>query len=118
MIKNTSNEPHVSWLLGGNPNAIVAQEKEGQAQLVGGSQLPTDGLSKVTEKLLGVVVNSLSDGDPMFSDVTLPEGWEIKPTDHDMWTTLHDETGKERASMFYKAAFYDRSAFIRLTREA
>ena len=48
----------------------------------------------------------------MFWSVKLPEGWEIRATDHTMWNELIDNKGRKRASFFYKAAFYDRDAFI------
>ena len=35
-------------------------------------------------------------------------------SDHSMWSKLEDENGVEIASIFYKAAFYDMSAFMRL----
>lgn len=50
--------------------------------------------------------------DDLFWNVTLPEGWEIKATDHSMWNNLFDDKGRKRANFFYKAAFYDRDAFI------
>jgi len=50
--------------------------------------------------------------DDLFWNVTLPEGWEIKATDHSMWNNLFDDKGRKRADFFYKAAFYDRDAFI------
>jgi hypothetical protein len=52
--------------------------------------------------------------DKMFIEATLPEGWSIKPTDHYMWSTLLDEKGRERGSIFFKPDFWDRSAFVRL----
>ena len=54
-----------------------------------------------------------SKGDDLFTDVKLPQGWRIQPTNHSMWSDLLDEAGVKRAAIFYKAAFYDRSAFIR-----
>lgn len=59
---------------------------------------------------LGIEI--LSDSDDLFYNVKLPNGWEIKPTDHHMWNDLYDDKGRKRAKFFYKAAFYDRSAFI------
>lgn len=50
--------------------------------------------------------------DDLFYSVVLPEGWEIKATDHSMWNNLFDNKGRKRANFFYKAAFYDRDAFI------
>ena len=54
--------------------------------------------------------------DPLFRTAVLPHGWKLKPTDHAMWSKLVDERGRTRASMFYKAAFYDRDAFIHFER--
>jgi len=50
--------------------------------------------------------------DDLFYSVELPEGWKIKATSHSMWNDLIDNKGRTRASFFYKAAFYDRDAFI------
>jgi len=32
-----------------------------------------------------------------------------------MWSYLHDEHGRERCAIFYKAAFYDRDAFLTIS---
>lgn len=61
------------------------------------------------EKMGIVIVEAYDD---LFWNVNLPEGWEIKATDHSMWNNLFDNKGKKRANFFYKAAFYDRDAFI------
>ena len=50
--------------------------------------------------------------DDLFYSVELPEGWEIRATDHALWNDLVDNKGRTRARFFYKAAFYDRDAFI------
>lgn len=50
--------------------------------------------------------------DDLFYNVQLPEGWETKATDHSMWNDLLDDKGRKRANFFYKAALYDRDAFI------
>lgn len=44
----------------------------------------------------------------------MPDGWKKEPTDHDMWSRIVDEKGRERAMVFYKAAFYDQRADMRL----
>lgn len=49
--------------------------------------------------------------DELFYKVTLPEGWSINNTDHNMWNNVTDDKGRERFTFFYKAAFYDRDAF-------
>ena len=124
-ITNTADQDvHLGWLMGGNPNAIEAQEARGQRELVEKSfdsetqQLPrkSNSYSNVsaieTYKELGIEVLETSKGDDLFIDVVLPKGWRIESTDHSMWNRLVDDKGRERASIFYKAAFYDRDAFV------
>lgn len=57
-------------------------------------------------------IDIVEEYDDLFYSVILPEGWEIKATDHSMWNNLFDNKGRKRANFFYKAAFYDRDAFI------
>ena len=57
-------------------------------------------------------IEIVEDYDDLFWSVKLPEGWEIKATEHSMWNELRDDKGRKRASFFYKAAFYDRDAFV------
>lgn len=100
---------------------ILAQEAQGQRSFVGSDTLPTDInrhggydaraiLEAASVKFLDVVK-----GDEMFQYVELPSGWKKDGTDHSMWSKLVDDKGRERASIFYKAAFYDRSAHMSLT---
>lgn len=91
---------------------IEASEAEGQKSLVSSDTLPTDGLDAVVAacpqiKKLGAVQD-----DPLFTYVELPSGWTKKATEHAMWSHLLDDRGRQRASIFYKAAFYDRRAHI------
>lgn len=95
----------------GSSRSIEMQESRGQKELVESQVLPTEGLDKIH----GIVIGDKVPGDPMFTYVTLPEGWKKESTDHSMWSSLVDDKGRVRASIFYKAAFYDRSAFIRPT---
>lgn len=68
-------------------------------------------------KKIGIsVVDEENDGDNLFIKVKLPEKWKIERTDHHMWSNLLDEKGRRRASIFYKAVFYDREAFISFQR--
>ena len=99
-------------------DAILNQEAAGQQSFVGSETLPThmqDDAREVLEaagvKFLGVV-----DDDPMFQYVELPEGWQKVSTGHSMWSDLVDDKGRKRAGIFYKAAFYDRSAHIGVNR--
>ena len=120
MIKNTEKKPFAEWLFGGNPKAICEQEKEGQRQLVETSfestqQLPAKGNrcdAPEVYKGFGFEIIGPSDDDPLFLDVKLTDGWKVKPTRQNMWSSICDEKGRRRASIFYKAAFYDRKAFI------
>ncbi len=123
-VKNTKQDMHenpVSALLGmmvaGSTGFIESQEAQGQQELCNSEVLPIkieDSGKRILEKygvrFLGPVV-----GDDLFQNVQLPIGWSIKPTEHSMWSKLFDGEGRERAAIFYKAAFYDRSAFMRLT---
>lgn len=114
IVNTEKNGVDLSWLLGGNPGAIAQQEQEGQMQLVQSSCLPIESCNNAHEKLtaLGVVFKKAVVDDPLFIEVDLPEGWQLQPTEHNMWSQLVDETGSVRAKIFYKASFYDRAAFI------
>ncbi len=120
MITNTSKTPNYEWLMGGNPEAIEQQEANEQKELAISSQLPAiknfpyqSATAKELYALMGIKVLGKSKGDEdLFLDVILPHGWFIQPTDHPMWSKLIDDNGAIRASIFYKAAFYDRSAHI------
>lgn len=100
--------------MGGNPRAIEAQEKRGQEQLINSSQLPCECSKEDKAKLesCGIVFGKPLENDSLFCNGTLPEGWKKEGSDHDMWSYIVDEKGKRRASIFYKAAFYNRSATL------
>lgn len=66
----------------------------------------------VREQYEKMGIEIIDEYDDLFWNVVLPEGWEIKATDHSMWNDLFDDKGRKRANFFYKAAFYDRDAFI------
>lgn len=68
---------------------------------------------KIFEKI-GIKFGDSVDGDPMFQEVTLPDGWKKVSTGHSMWSDLVDDKGRRRAGIFYKAAFYDRSAHMNI----
>lgn len=116
-VDNTNKEEvHPGWLFGGSPNAIEAQEQRGQEDLVNSKQLPcqysVDEDSKEFLKRYGISVLRKSIRDPLFYDVILPKNTFIRATEHSMWSELV-QSKKVIASIFYKAAFYDRRAFIR-----
>jgi hypothetical protein len=125
--RNTAQDVQENPILGLVPaigeggSGIIAQEAQGQRSFVGSDTLPTDMrrhsgyntmeiLEAAGVKFLGVV-----EGDKMFQCVELPQGWKKMATDHFLWSNLVDDKGRVRAAIFYKAAFYDRSAHISLS---
>lgn len=91
---------------------IEGQEAQGQRQLVNSTQLPIQH-AKDWEILKSWGVVKGENVDDLFCTAELPPGWSKQATDHSMWNNLVDERGLKRASFFYKAAFYDRDAFLR-----
>jgi hypothetical protein len=89
------------------PGGIEAQEKRGQQALVNSDILPKQCPKKELQKL---GFKFLGDHDDIFLKVEMPKGWKKEKSDHDMWSYLIDDRGRRRAFIFYKAAFYDRSA--------
>lgn len=113
MIRNTTNHSLENLIAAMEPGGLEEQEARGQQQLAHDTALPTDGLSTLPPEW-GIKVGHEREKDPIFTDVTLPAGWRIVPTNHAMWSDLVDDSGAVRANIFYKAAFYDRCAFIRV----
>lgn len=121
-VKNTALNPDLMdklSILGGNPGHIERMESEGQKELVASAQLPRKcnsprTVTNIAEQYrkMGIQVLTTSKGDDIFLGVKLPAGWKKRETDHDMWSDLLDNKGRIRASIFYKAAFYDRSSHI------
>jgi len=116
---NTEKSPRPEWLFGGNPNAIEEQESKGQKEFVESTQLPrkTNSPREVKNTAeqyskMGIEVFTTSKNDDIFLGVKLPKGWKKVETSHSMWNNLIDDKGRIRATIFYKAAFYDREAFI------
>jgi hypothetical protein len=110
-----------SAMVMGGSEAIPHQEASGQRSFVGSDTLPTDiGRhsdydAKAILEAAGVKFLGPVEGDEMFQYVEFPQGWKKVATDHSMWSDLLDDKGRERASIFYKAAFYDRSAHMSLS---
>lgn len=93
------------------PGGIERQEAQGQRDLVNSANLPTEAPWKELAAL-GVIKGERVDD--LFTSATLSEGWKKEATDHSMWSKLVDADGKVIAQIFYKAAFYDRSAHMYL----
>jgi len=107
------------------PGGVELQEAVGQRRFVASETLPIAGLEwqygrgdqyevSPKEYLTSLGFEFGKEADDLFINVTLPEGWKLEPTDHSMWSHLVDGKGRQRAGIFYKAAFYDRSADFNL----
>lgn len=107
---------HFGGMLGGTDRYITDMEAAGQRQLVNSTDLPAEMNSGTDDDLiaLGFTLGEPHASDPMFRPATLPTGWSKQGTDHSMWSQVVDQHGRKRLSIFYKAAFYDRSAFINM----
>lgn len=101
----------------GDTDAVIgAQERAGQAQLVHSDRLPTDlHGDRADFEAVGFALGEPDPSDPMFAPATLPAGWKREGSDHAMWSYIVDQLGRRRVGVFYKAAFYDRSAHMALT---
>jgi hypothetical protein len=118
MIEDTSKRDSFTNLVGlvgmGNDAYITGMEAAGQAQLVAAtSMMPADGDWDALAAL-GFGAPEPTD-DELFVKTTLPTGWSKGATEHDMHSSVLDERGVERVSVFYKAAFYDRRASFHVT---
>lgn len=120
-ITNTSKQSASVHLAGslieGSSNYIENMESRGQQELINSTRLPaeargatwdSDGWAELAA--LGFVKGDLVEGDELFVEATLPEGWTRAADDHAMWSYILDERGVRRVAVFYKAAFYDRRA--------
>lgn len=120
MITNTSKLPpavHLAEaLVKGSSRAIEDSERRGQEELVASTLLPTKlHPGRAEFEALGFKLGAVVEDDPIFQHVELPAGWTRAGTDHAMHSHILDAKGRERASVFYKAAFYDRHAHASLT---
>lgn len=129
-VRNTSNPDEVQAFAYGellesttsrdyDPSAgILRQEAQGQRELATADVLPSkvDAESRTALEAAGVVFGEAVPGDPLFQYATLPTGWKKQATEHSMWSVLLDAQGRKRATVGYKAAFYDRWAQLDATR--
>jgi len=113
-----------NFLVASTPGGIEAQEKAGQLEQAALQTLPLEGTSTEEQRKqfesLGFMfemdrVKAQNQGrEHLFVNVKFPAGWKKVPTDHSMWSKIVDDKGRERGAIFYKAAFYDRSAHVSL----
>ncbi len=94
---------------------IKSQELNGQLDVLSMKLIPRSvgyPATQETIERMGIkITGTLND---LFFTCEFPEGWKIVPSDGPMWTYLIDKSGNQRASIFYKAAFYDTDAFIKV----
>ncbi|MFD7247879.1 hypothetical protein ACFV6Y_38780 [Streptomyces massasporeus] len=126
-ITNTSKQDPMVHLMGslgeGTSGYIEGMEARGQQELVNSTRLPADARGLNTGygqdgwpdfEALGFRKGEPVEGDDLFVNAELPEGWSRKRSDHAMWSYLHDERDIRRVAVFYKAAFYDRGAHMHI----
>lgn len=102
-------------ITGGNDAFIGDQEKSGKQQLLNSDRLPSEmDEGRAAFEAVGFTFGAPDPADPLFLPATLPTSWTRQAGDHDMWSYVIDEQGRRRVAVFYKAVFYDRTAFMRL----
>lgn len=118
MIEDTSKrDPNLHLLAaldGGGDDYVTGMESAGQRQLVESTDLPTQGSDDPAFLALGFTFGEPHKHDPLFRPATLPAGWKKQAKEHAMGSSVVDELGRERVSVFYKAAYYDRRADMHL----
>jgi len=109
----------LAGLIGKDPSSFIErQEARGQELVTSLALLPKkeQSFSKVTLTSKEIYESwgwtNLKDYDDLFYTATPPQGWTVTPTSHSMWNQIKDHHGRIRALYFYKAAFYDRDAFL------
>lgn len=130
-VENTTNRPPLLHFAGtmseGVSGYVEGMEAAGQAQLVNSDVLPAIAAPDYSStdhpdqwpllEALGIVRGEPVAGDSLFIHATLPTGWTRRASEwHAMTSFLLDERGVRRVAIFYKAAFYDRRADIRVIR--
>lgn len=103
-------------LVASTPGGIERQEAQGQRDLIASTTLPKEIDGATREQLTAIGFVFGDDVDELFVNCQLPAGWVKKATDHSMHSDLLDDKGRRRAGIFYKAAFYDRKADMRMER--
>lgn len=114
--------------INGNSNTTIENiEKKGRDKILDKIQLPIYGLhingkvfdreetkEIVAKKYKELGIEIINEENDLFYNVKLPYNIKLNGSESVYWTYLVDENGKELASIFYKAVFYDRDAFINI----
>ena len=101
-----------NFMTASTPGGIEAQEAAGQADTIKSNKIAC---KAPWGQLKALGFKKLDEGDGVLCNAEFPEGWEMRATEHSMNSDLFDDKGRKRGSMFYKAAFYDRSASLYLS---
>jgi hypothetical protein len=101
-----------NFIVASTPGGIEAQEAAGQRTLVASEMLPIKIERATQEQLVALGFVFGLNVDKVFVNCKLPPGWKKEATDHSMWSRLVDDKGYERATIFFKAAFYDYHAHM------
>lgn len=104
-----------NFIAASTPGGIERQEAQGQQMLVASEQIPREIRGATRDELVALGFVFGADIDELFVACTLPAGWSKRATDHSMHSDVLDEKGRIRAAIFYKAAFYDRRADMRMS---
>lgn len=103
-----------NFMAASSPGGIEAQERMGQKDVCRKTMIPKEMIpNRRAYEDMGIHIRN--DANDIFFSADYPKDWTIKPTNNPYYSLIIDNTGKERAQIFYKAAFYDKSAYIRLT---
>ena len=101
-------------LIASMPGGIERQEATGQQALLELNMLPKEVRGATREQLSAIGFKFGAPLDELFVYCELPSGWTKRGSDNSLHSDLLDEQGRKRASIFYKAAFYDRRADMRM----
>lgn len=124
-VRNTAAEANTNpaarlgmALIFGASESIELEEARGQRELVESESIPTAMRDITDEQLtaMGFELGPAFEDDQIFRPAKLPPGWSRKASNHAMWSSIVDDKGRERFDIFYKAAFYDRSAHMSIRR--
>lgn len=111
-----------NFIAASTPGGIEKQEAAGQSALIENCLLPIeispsfDGTeitwADIVEKF---GFKKIADHDDILFKAELPPAWKLTPNaNSSFWSTIFDDQGRDRAGVFYKAAFYDRKAHLYL----
>lgn len=102
-------------------------ERSGRDNIINKTQLPiyANSINKqhyniknnkelVLKKYKELGIEVINEENDLFYNVKLPKNIKLKSSESNYWTYLVDDKGTELASIFYKAVFYDRDAFINI----